>query len=501
MDYVASPQNVNIKTITKNGFSLTASKYKKIVNKSPYQKTLGELLDRELSSSTDKGIEVGTVNYISSSPYKFIRTKSLQPTSYIPDINDDSILSLLPSAFRDFDLKEGDVLISKDSNIGETVILDRDYPHCMISGGIYRLPISRWKYYFLAFAKSGYFKTELEFLASRGATIRHAKTLFLDCIIPFPNQPNNEEVISYVELLVQASINKEKQIRRRHQEIISVIDNELKNNQKPGRFVFKQPGISRVADGKRMDAGFYGEELQEIMFLLTNYVGGYGTLDKQGLELIPGPSLEIKLLGTRLDSDIELDGYYRIVTPKQITNFGTVTAYEYIGTPRKIKTLQKGDIVFGESGTGRSFVYLSDHDNTITNAHGHVLRPRECTLDKAITIRCILAYLKEAGFIDLLTVGGAGGHLSPSYFDRVAIPQFNKEVQANLKRFYHNEANQDYLDFTSLEDFNELDDDWNKLVGIVELDHSVKKINEEIKRVIEAIISDTPVDIDLTRIK
>ena len=501
MDYVASPQNVNIKTITKSGFSLTASKYKKIVNKSPYQKTLGELLDRKLSSSSDKGTEVGTVNYISSSPYKFIRTKSLQPTSYIPDINDDSILSLLPSAFRDFDLREGDILISKDSNIGETAILDRDYPHCMISGGIYKLPISKRKYYFLAFAKSGYFKTELEFLASRGATIRHAKTLFLDCIIPFPNQSNNEQAVSYVELLVQASIDKEKEIRRRHQEIINLIDGELKNNQKPDKFVFKQPSVGKVVDGKRMDAGFYGEEFQKIMFLLTNYVGGYGMLDKQGLELIPGPSLEIKLLGTRLDSNTELDGYYRIVTPKQITNFGTVTAYEYMGTPRQIKTLQKGDIVFGESGTGRSFVYLSDHNNTITNAHGHVLRPKECTLDKAITIRCILAYLKEAGFIDLLTVGGAGGHLSPSYFDRVAIPQFNEDVQASLKRFYSNEAGQDYLGFASLDDFSELDGNWNKLVGIVELDDSVKKISREIKRVIEAIISNTPVDIDFTHIK
>lgn len=501
MEYVASPKEVSIKTIAKSGFSLTASKYKRIVNNSPRQKTLRDLLDRKLDNSSDKGIEVGTVNYIKTSPYKFIRTKSLQPTSFIPDVDNESILSVLPTAFKDFKLREGDVLISKDSNIGETAILDRGYPHCMVSGGIYKLPISKWKYYFLAFAKSGYFKAELEFLASRGATIRHAKTLFLDCIIPLPNQSNDKEVIAYVEQLVKASIDKEKEIRKRHQEIISLIDKELRNNQKPNQFVFKSPSIQEVIGGNRMDAGFYGEEFQEIMFLLTNYTGGYGMLDQQGLELIPGPSLEIKLLGTRVDSTTEREGFYRIVTPKQITNFGTVTAYEYMGTPRKIPTLQKGDIVFGESGTGRSFVYLSEHTNTITNAHGHVLRRRECTLEKAITIRCILAYLKESGFIDLITVGGAGGHLSPSYFNRVAIPQFGDEIQRELSRLYHNDVDRSYLDTASSDSLLEEDASWNKIAGIVELDDSIKKISAELKRIIDAIISNTPVNVDYTRLK
>jgi len=371
----------------------------------------------------------------------------------------------------------------------------------MVSAGIYKLPMTKWKYYFMAFAKSGYCKSELDFLTSRGATIRHAKTLFLDCIIPFPSHADKDKVTAYVELLVRALINKEVEIQTRHREIIDLIDGELKANQRPGNFVFKSPSIEQVLKGKRMDAGLYGEEYQKMMFLLTNYTGGYSMLDQQGLELIPGPSLEIKLLGTRLDSDVEKPGFYRIVTPKQITNFGTVTAYEYMGTPRKIPTLRKGDIVFGESGTGRSFVYLSNHENTITNAHGHVLRPKGCTLEKAITIRCILAYLKEAGFIDLLTVGGAGGHLSPSYFDRVAIPQFSEAVQQDLSRFYHNDVARDYLDVVVSENFLELDSNWNNLVGIVELDDSVKKINEELIRVIDAIISNNSVDISFSRIK
>ena len=103
-------------------------------------------------------------------------------------------------------LKEGDILISKDSNIGETIVLDRDYPKYMISAGIYRLPLTKNKYYIFGLLKSDFFKTQLLFLVSRGTTIKHAKTLFLDCEIPFPNQKNQDDVIRYVESIVLSVI-------------------------------------------------------------------------------------------------------------------------------------------------------------------------------------------------------------------------------------------------------------------------------------------------------
>lgn len=44
-------------------------------------------------------------------------------------------------SFIDSNLKKGDLLISKDSNVGEIVVLDRDYPNTMLCGGIYKLPV------------------------------------------------------------------------------------------------------------------------------------------------------------------------------------------------------------------------------------------------------------------------------------------------------------------------------------------------------------------------
>ena len=101
---------------------------------------------------------------------------------YLPNLTDETALPIMPSEFVQMNLKEGDLLISKDSNIGEIVILDKNYPNHMLSGAIYRLPVkNEWRYYLLAFIKHKIFREQLDYMVPKGATIRHAKTLFLDC--------------------------------------------------------------------------------------------------------------------------------------------------------------------------------------------------------------------------------------------------------------------------------------------------------------------------------
>lgn len=81
-------------------------------------------MDRELTRS-DLGNEVGSENYVSSSSYSFIKTKALQQESYLLDKSSDAFQYITPQSFVDMKLKEGDVIISKDSNVGEIVILEK----------------------------------------------------------------------------------------------------------------------------------------------------------------------------------------------------------------------------------------------------------------------------------------------------------------------------------------------------------------------------------------
>ena len=103
-------------------------------------KKVKDLLTRDITFS-DNGNEVGSVNYISKSPKYFIRAKALQRESFLPFITNQTSIPIRPQVFTNFNLKEGDILISKDSNIGETVILDKDLPNHTISGALYKLPI------------------------------------------------------------------------------------------------------------------------------------------------------------------------------------------------------------------------------------------------------------------------------------------------------------------------------------------------------------------------
>ncbi|PJA47006.1 hypothetical protein CO172_03230, partial [Candidatus Uhrbacteria bacterium CG_4_9_14_3_um_filter_36_7] len=216
-----------------------------------------ELLDRPLKPS-DKGIEVGSQSYITHSPFQFIRTKGLQPESFLPSFSPESVVPVLPTSFKKIGLKEGDVLISKDSNIGEVIILDRDYPQHMISGGIYRLPITKQKYYIFGLLKSEFFKTQLLFLVSRGTTIKHAKTLFLDCEIPFPNQKNKDEVIKHIESLVLSIIAQEKSVKEKSELLNQLIEKELAN-QKSNTFHYEYPTLKKIGENSRLDTGTYSK--------------------------------------------------------------------------------------------------------------------------------------------------------------------------------------------------------------------------------------------------
>lgn len=494
--YIKTPESISIKNIEEKGFTLSSSQYMDLIMPNKNYKFVRDFLSRPLKR-TDLGVEVGSINYISQSPFYFLRTKAFQSYSYLPEITSESALPIMPSVFIKQNLKEGDLLISKDSNIGEIVILDKNYPNFMTSGAIYKLPVNKYKYYLLAFIKHPIFREQLDFMVPKGATIRHAKTTFLDCKVPIPKE-NKEEVMEFVEVLMQAIINKEKKIQEKHSQILKSIELELKENQKNKKFLFEFPKLTELELNNRLDATYYSEKHKSLIFPTLNYKNGYLPLTKQGLELKPGPSLEIRLLGTRIDSDKYIKGFYRLVTPKQILNNGTVKNYEYIGTPKQIPTIQYGDILFGESGTGRSMVYLDNDNNTINNAHAHILRPikGKCSLNKAITVRCIIQYYKEVGIIDCITVGGSGGHLSPSYFDRVYIPSFPEEVQNKISLLYHNPKAEYNVKKCSLNNFLSTDTEYNEQAGIHELDKTATFLKGKLDSIIDKIINDKPVTID-----
>lgn len=303
--YIETPIFTTINDIFERNFTLSATQYKSLQIKNKNVHSLKHFLSRELQRN-DLGNEVGSECYVEESSYYFIKTKALQEESYLLDITKDSFQPISPQNFKDMDLKAGDLLISKDSNVGEIVILDKDYPNTMLCGGIYKLPVTKNKYYLLAFIKSNFFRQQIDFLVPRGSTIRHGKTKFLDCLIPLPNK-NPDKTIKYVELLMQAIVNKEIAIKNKHELILNEIQKELEAHQSAQKFKYNLPSISEIMSLDRMDSSLYSKDFRKKEFLITNYKYGFQTLTDRGYRGIRGTSLENNYIKNRIDSDLLKD--------------------------------------------------------------------------------------------------------------------------------------------------------------------------------------------------
>ena len=496
MNYIRIPRQITLSEIIKNNYSFSSLNYIKVDIKNNNSHFLRDLLDRNLLSS-DKGLEVGSQSYISKSNFYFIRTKGLQSESLLPSFTSESVVPILPISFKNMNLREGDIIISKDSNIGETIILDKDYPNYMLSGGLYKLPLSKNKYYILGFMKSDFFKTQLNFMASKGSTIRHAKTLFLDCKIPFPNGKNSLNIINYFEILVQALINKEQEIIFKYNQINQLINQELNNGQKSNNFKFEYPTLEELLSMNRINAGIYSEYFKKQEFKIRNYKLGYKNIEELGFNISRGQNLQISAIGKSIYSDIKKPDFYTLILPKNLSLFGTVKKYEYLGNSNKLKTLKAGDIIFGAEGfeKGRSMVVFEDKDNSITNIHGITLNHSQNDITLSIFVKCFLDYLRNIKLIDLYAVGGNGGSLAQRYWDSISFPNFPHGVQKDIEKLYYFVL--PYKDI-SMQNFLEEDKKWNKMAGLFQIDESRVKIKEHLDKIINNIIEDKDIDIDFS---
>lgn len=494
-NYIHVPMTTSLNEIKERGFTLSATQYKTFCIINQNQVTVGDFLDRELTRS-DLGIEVGSGSYVEHSPYLFIKTKALQEESYLINEVKDATEYIVPQSFVQMNLTQGDILISKDSNVGEIIILDKDYPNAMTCGGIYRLPVSKYKYYLLAFIKSDLFRQQIDFLVPRGSTIRHGKTKFLQCKIPMPNK-NKNVTIEYVEALMKAIISKEISIKYKYENAMKYIENELLQNQNDSQFTFKLPTLKDILSLDRMDSSLYSETFKQKEFIIRNYKFGTSTIKDLGFSINRGQNLQISNIGKSIYTKLKKTGYYKLILPNYISKYGTISKVEYLGNSSKLKTLNKGDIIFGAEGNekGRSFVVIQSEDKTITNIHGITLNHCSKTIEKSIVVKLFLDYYRLKGMIDAYAVGGNGGSMAIKYWDFLRFPNFPSDVEKDLAGFYYKNVIYNSEKCSNSADFTAYDKNYNKEAGIYELDMSLKHLQNRLSDVIHKIANDEEVEI------
>jgi type I restriction enzyme S subunit len=494
MQYLQIPKDISFKDLTKKK-SFSPSEYKTVPIANKNVKKISELIIGDLT----KGEEVGSFSYISKSRFFFLRTKALQTNKFLIKLDDsECAVPILPHAFISHDLKRGDILLSKDSNVGEVAILDEDIPNFMLSGAIFRLRFNpRELYYIFSFLKTEFFKSQINIMIARGATIKHAGTVWLDALIPFPNSKNSEDIVSFISLLTKAIIRKESEIRSKYALILGLIDQELRNNQLSNKFVYSYPSIVEINSNKRIDAGMFCERYKQSQFIISNYNKGTTPISKSEFDYKRGQNLQISQIGKSIYTAEYESNFYKLIRPFNLSDYGTIDEYEYLGNKNELQTLNEGEVIFSGEGTvGKFTVILESGKKTITNIHGITFYPKNKTsITESIFLGLFLGYLKSIGILDYISVGGQGGSLSGKWSDHLYIPNFGQNKKEELTRLYNKKEAYDVKNLT-LKDFETEDLGVTEKSGVYQLDMQIKLFKDQLNKCIDLIIEDKPVPID-----
>ncbi|MCL4415852.1 MAG: hypothetical protein M1365_03995 [Actinobacteria bacterium] len=380
------------------------------------------------------------------------------------------------------------MLISKDSNIGEAVILDKDYPNFMISGGLYKLPVSNNKLYLLAFLKTEFFKKQLYSLVSRGSTLKHAKTLFLDCYIPFPK---NDKVITYVEKLVNALLNKELEIKNKHYLINEVIQNELKN-QNDKNLKLSYPSLKDISLKSRIDTGTYTTEFQTIDFQIKNYVNGFTQIPENNISSGNTPTER------KISSSDEYENLW--ITPTSISDFGTIMNYETIRC--KQNNLNSNALLIinrtsrGEEG---EYVGISTFYDYSEYGKGHhnqgIYKVKNLPDEDLIFLASCLNSALWRKYCGRLSLGSKMKEIKASQVASIPFPNFPKNIKLQINKLYFDQP----INMKDSNDYLEFDSNWNKEAGILQLNKSYRKTKQFLQNLLINLIQGEPIEIKFSK--
>lgn len=417
------PEQISFNCAISKG-SLSPTNYQEfdLINKN--KKKLRQLLNGEVI----KGKEVGSQAYLKNSTKHFIRTKALQQEYMLINKETESAVPINPKFFIDYGIKKGDVLISKDSNIGEVIYIDEDLPNYSISAGINILRFNEHKYYILAFLKNDFFKKQLEILIPKGATIKHAKDKYLECYIPFPR---NEEIIEKVSQLVKNWIYKEKKIRSSVGLIDEILEAEIFHNSGSKRNTTSGTTYNDLISVKRFDTGLYSKDYKDIIQSIKSYPGGHFIIPPDKFK--SGSTPKERVFGK---------GSKRWVTPSIVSKYGFMINHETIICERQ--NIKKNCVLTVNRTSKESlgeFVGISIFYDFVQNGQGHhnqgMYRIENYPDDKLKLISILLNSKKYRKLCGYASMGSKMKEMKIKDFSSIPFPIFDDNINNKLISNYN----------------------------------------------------------------
>lgn len=486
--YIGVPQTISYEECCKNSNVLAPSKY-----------------TRFLPQNKDLFVPMSSICTESKSKIVFDRKKKYE-YSEIGDIDVSNGTvehhsyygSELPSE-NPKQCKQGDILVStvRTYRGGVGMVTDDFENHCCSPAILVIRNVTDeriTKEYLYALLRTDFFIEQILGFQNRGMYPRLDSDAMDKVVIPIPNDAN---VIKYISDIVRACINKHTLIRKRHKEIIRLIDDELVNNQKGDSLKYEFPKISEIASVGRLDVSRYSKEYKEYEQLISGYSNGCFKFSKKGYSVKRGQNLQVSCIGESIYSNAMIKGFYRLAVSSNFSEYSTVDNYVYLGNPLKLSVLKKGEIVFSARGAqfGRVIIYPDTINDIITNIDSLVISNDNSPLFQNIFIAMFLSRLRWNKHIYKIAITGSGANSLTAYqSDDINFPNFPEQKQKEIAALYHNPKEYDTSGFT-LENFLEKDNEFNSEAGIYELDKTANQLKQLLNKAIDDIVNDREVEI------
>ncbi|WP_161568837.1 restriction endonuclease subunit S [Exiguobacterium sp. SH5S13] len=484
------PTEIKMSDVFSKQYSLSPINYKQVDVKATNKIKVKRLLDPKIPFI--RGTEPGSSAYLKDleSGVKFVRNSCVDKSNNIVQLQKTVFLNETVISYNNEQLlKDGDIVISTDANIGDSALFHtEDEFEYLLSSGMVKLNIKQEvnKYYLLAMLKDSYFNSQLESMTPKGSTIRHSGSRLLECAITLPNE-DKSWVIQIVENLMKNILFSEKHAQKLQAHIFSIFDEELNCLLVEG----ESTRFSDLFSAKRIDAGFYSREVRDFFNKIEKYPSGNKTLTELGYKTKRGPSLQKRDLGRSIKTEIFNPSYSLLIYPSDISDYGIIDKTIFLGAAGKVWFLEKNDILFSAEGNvGKTFAICDNTLRFTTNIHGIIITPIDrnaIDMKNTIFVCTFLNYMKKKGIMDKLSVGGQGGSFAVQYWDILKFPNLKEEAKQKLKKLYFSDHQIDPFLFDE-EAVNEL--------GVYEVNKLRTLCSSLLKMIIDDIKSDKLKDKD-----
>ncbi len=300
-----------------------------------------------------------------------------------------------------------------------------DWSRTTHSSGSVRLNFKSFRRYAFAWIRHPSFRAQLMVGTPRGSTLAHASDSFLDCLIPLPLAGMEGAIIEKVESVIERLVSIEDELRSRYEDCIATVARMVAPSSGAGAAAESAETVlhSELATTGRLDTGLFTGARRTLENNLKSYPNGYATADELGFKLTRGQNLQRSAVGTSIYASKPRPGYYRLILPTHITDFGLVAEPAWIGNRNRLSTVREGDVLFGAEGTFRTSVLYDLGEPTVTNIHGILVRTNR-GLTWQLAVAAWLQYLDRTGVLKAVAVGGHGGSAALAYWDQIPFPIF-----------------------------------------------------------------------------